>query len=186
MHGFEFSTPTTTHVCACAAASVQGDKPNLASSPPVAYQQCIGRKGMRQAVVMTRALASGGESKNILIMGGTRFIGLFLARQLVAAGHQVCCISAMCIPQCPNYLSLHYSGSSCMKLGSYNWASFLFTPTLFSHSGGNCCRWHCLLGAKHQLQNSSQVNRTRNFQCIPQRSVLLPAKQKNVKASSTN
>jgi hypothetical protein len=97
-----------------------GDKPNLASSPPVAYQQCIGRKGMRQAVVMTRALASGGESKNILIMGGTRFIGLFLARQLVAAGHQVCCISAMCIPQCPNYLSLHYSGSSCMKLGSYN------------------------------------------------------------------
>jgi hypothetical protein len=108
IHGFEFSTPTTTHVCACAAASVQADKPNLASSPPVGYQQHIGRKAVRQVVVTTRALASGGESKNILIMGGTRFIGLFLARQLVAAGHQVCCISAMCIPQCPNYLSLHY------------------------------------------------------------------------------
>jgi nucleoside-diphosphate-sugar epimerase len=65
------------------------DKPNLASSPPVAYPHCIGRKAVRQVVVMTRALASGGESKNILIMGGTRFIGLFLARQLVAAGHQV-------------------------------------------------------------------------------------------------
>ncbi len=182
MHGFEFSTPTPTHVRACAAASVQADKPNLASSPPVAYPHCIGRKAVRQVVVMTRALASGGESKNILIMGGTRFIGLFLARQLVAAGHQVCCISAMCIPQCPNYLSLHYSGSSCMKLTEL----LFYTPTLFSHSGGNCFRWHCLLGAKHQLQNSCQVNRTRNFQCIRQRLVLLPAKQNNAKANSKN
>jgi hypothetical protein len=106
--GLNSAPPTTTHVCPCAAASVQADKLNLASSPPVGYQQHIGRKAVRQVVVMTRALASGGESKNILIMGGTRFIGLFLARQLVAAGHQVCCISAMCIPQCPNYLSLHY------------------------------------------------------------------------------
>jgi nucleoside-diphosphate-sugar epimerase len=39
----------------------------------------------RRAVVTATAV----EPKNILMMGGTRFIGLFLARELVKAGHQV-------------------------------------------------------------------------------------------------
>lgn len=47
-----------------------------------------GRTSSRRAVVRASA-ASGSESKNILMMGGTRFIGLFLARELVKAGHQV-------------------------------------------------------------------------------------------------
>ncbi|KAL3685108.1 hypothetical protein R1sor_003130 [Riccia sorocarpa] len=34
-------------------------------------------------------VASAGEKKNILILGGTRFIGLFLARLLVKEGHEV-------------------------------------------------------------------------------------------------
>jgi hypothetical protein len=32
---------------------------------------------------------SASSSKNILIMGGTRFIGVFLSRLLVKEGHQV-------------------------------------------------------------------------------------------------
>uniref|UniRef100_A0A453JLR6 NAD-dependent epimerase/dehydratase domain-containing protein n=1 Tax=Aegilops tauschii subsp. strangulata TaxID=200361 RepID=A0A453JLR6_AEGTS len=34
-------------------------------------------------------VAAAADSKNILIMGGTRFIGLFLSRKLVQEGHQV-------------------------------------------------------------------------------------------------
>lgn len=44
----------------------------------------------RRAVVVTASAATAVEPKNILMMGGTRFIGLFLARELVKAGHQVC------------------------------------------------------------------------------------------------
>lgn len=43
----------------------------------------------RRAVAVTASAASAVEPKNILMMGGTRFIGLFLARELVKAGHQV-------------------------------------------------------------------------------------------------
>jgi nucleoside-diphosphate-sugar epimerase len=34
-------------------------------------------------------VAAAADSKNILVMGGTRFIGLFMARQLIKEGHQV-------------------------------------------------------------------------------------------------
>uniref|UniRef100_A0ACD5WB55 Uncharacterized protein n=1 Tax=Avena sativa TaxID=4498 RepID=A0ACD5WB55_AVESA len=34
-------------------------------------------------------VAAAADSKNILVMGGTRFIGLFLSRQLIKEGHQV-------------------------------------------------------------------------------------------------
>lgn len=34
-------------------------------------------------------VAAASDSKNILVMGGTRFIGLFLSRQLIKEGHQV-------------------------------------------------------------------------------------------------
>lgn len=46
-----------------------------------------GRSAARRVVVTASAASS--ESKNILMMGGTRFIGLFLARELIEAGHQV-------------------------------------------------------------------------------------------------
>lgn len=34
-------------------------------------------------------VAASADSKNILVMGGTRFIGVFLSRLLVKEGHQV-------------------------------------------------------------------------------------------------
>lgn len=34
-------------------------------------------------------VAAAADAKNILVMGGTRFIGLFLSRQLIKEGHQV-------------------------------------------------------------------------------------------------
>ena len=34
-------------------------------------------------------VSAAADAKNILVMGGTRFIGLFLSRQLVKEGHQV-------------------------------------------------------------------------------------------------
>jgi hypothetical protein len=44
----------------------------------------------RRAWQTKRALqVSASSSKNILIMGGTRFIGVFLSRLLVKEGHQV-------------------------------------------------------------------------------------------------
>lgn len=46
-----------------------------------------GRSNVRRAVVS--ASASAVEPQKILMMGGTRFIGLFLARELVKAGHEV-------------------------------------------------------------------------------------------------
>ena len=46
-----------------------------------------GRSNVRRAVVS--ASASALEPQKVLMMGGTRFIGLFLARELVKAGHEV-------------------------------------------------------------------------------------------------
>lgn len=34
-------------------------------------------------------VAAAADSKNILVMGGTRFIGVFMSRLLVKEGHQV-------------------------------------------------------------------------------------------------
>jgi hypothetical protein len=34
-------------------------------------------------------VSAAADAKNILVMGGTRFIGLFLSRQLIKEGHQV-------------------------------------------------------------------------------------------------
>jgi hypothetical protein len=34
-------------------------------------------------------VSAAAASKNILVMGGTRFIGVFMARLLVMEGHQV-------------------------------------------------------------------------------------------------
>uniref|UniRef100_A0A7S0RN82 NAD-dependent epimerase/dehydratase domain-containing protein n=1 Tax=Chlamydomonas leiostraca TaxID=1034604 RepID=A0A7S0RN82_9CHLO len=50
--------------------------------------RAVQRKAMsRRGAVMVRCAA--GEPKKILMMGGTRFIGLYLARQLVEQGHEV-------------------------------------------------------------------------------------------------
>lgn len=46
--------------------------------------QCQRKSGARFPI-----LATAPESKKVLMMGGTRFIGVYLARLLVAAGHEV-------------------------------------------------------------------------------------------------
>ena len=43
----------------------------------------------RKAGLQRAAVRAAATSKKVLMMGGTRFIGLYLARQLVEAGHDV-------------------------------------------------------------------------------------------------
>jgi hypothetical protein len=66
------------------------------SSPPLPLSslthtqaQSARRPSARAAASPVVAMASGVSPKKILIMGGTRFIGVYLARELVAAGHEV-------------------------------------------------------------------------------------------------
>jgi hypothetical protein len=78
------------------------------------------RRSARRAVVA--ASASAVEPKNILMMGGTRFIGLFLARELVKAGHQV-------LHRCALLLSPHirYPNLSFLTCRRFVWQVTLFT-----------------------------------------------------------
>jgi nucleoside-diphosphate-sugar epimerase len=44
---------------------------------------------LRAAPRQRAAMVAHATPKKVLMMGGTRFIGLYLARQLVEAGHEV-------------------------------------------------------------------------------------------------
>lgn len=53
---------------------------------------------------------TASSNKKILIMGGTRFIGVFMSRLLVKEGHQV---SASCMPSFPHCFSCQSSLKPC-------------------------------------------------------------------------
>ncbi|BBM98204.1 hypothetical protein MPTK1_1g11680 [Marchantia polymorpha subsp. ruderalis] len=65
-------------------ASVSASSSNARTDGAVKSSRVENRRNPALDVV-----ASAGEKKNILMLGGTRFIGLFLARLLVKEGHQV-------------------------------------------------------------------------------------------------
>lgn len=84
---------------------------------------------------------SASSEKKILIMGGTRFIGVFLSRLLVKEGHQV----LISLPW-PIKLSLHLN--------------FNFPLSL---ANGYFCRLHCSQGVNLLLPNNCPVNLTKTL-----------------------
>ena len=59
--------------------------------------------GLRAAPALSRGAAQAPQAtpKKVLMMGGTRFIGLYLARQLVEAGHEVTLFTRGKADTCP-------------------------------------------------------------------------------------
>ncbi|KAE8796646.1 chloroplast stem-loop binding protein of 41 kDa b, chloroplastic [Hordeum vulgare] len=91
--------------------------------------------------LLTRA--RGLDSKNILITGGTRFVGLFLSRKLVQEGHQVTLFTRGKAPitqQLPGESDAEYaefSSKACRFLPSCDRKDFDFVKTSLSAKGFN-------------------------------------------------